>query len=326
MPGQSRRSASTQTQGSSPPAVEAGGASNADRAAAFAALQGASGPAQLAPVAVSVSDGLLSMLTGEPPAVEGSPPQARQDSYDVERHEGTVAVRGAGDAHAIDPNDVDQGMVGDCYLHAAMAAIARANPQSLADLIEDNGDGTYDVTLHFDVDGDWVPWAVDHVIRVDDSFPTRDDGLPAYAGDSGVRDGAELWVMLIEKAWAVAQGSYDAIWSGTNPDGLRLLGMEDVSNLRTSSKTAAELGTFMHEHLEANHALICQTPDYAGSSEATRTLAERVGTVGGHGYAVVAVDVGAGTVDLQNPWGTNSLAGVSLDDFKAVYTWITVGE
>lgn len=278
------------------------------------------------PAVIPASTGLLAMLKQQPEEIQrGSPPQARQDSYNVKEHPGAVAERGAGDAHAVDPSDVDQGMVGDCYLHASMAAIARVNPQALADLIRDNGDGTYNVTLHFDVDGDWTPWAVAHTITVDDSFPTRMDGLPAYAGDSGVRDGKELWVMLIEKAWAVAQGSYDAIWSGTNPNGMRLLGLENVSNVETSSMTAAELGAFVKQHLDADHALVCQTADFAQSSEAVRALAESVGAVGGHGYAVMDVDVDAGTIDLRNPWGTDHLTGLSLHDFRQLYTWLTVG-
>lgn len=326
MPSHARRPSSSSSESSSTAQPSAAPSIAESNEELLQLLQSEGGLPVLEPEPIQATPGLLAMLEQTPSEIQGSPPQARDDEYEVAEHEGSVAERGEGDRHAIDPNDVDQGMVGDCYLHASMAAIARVNPEALRELISDNGNGTYDVTLHFDVQGDWIPWAVDEVITVDDQFPTREDGMPAYAGDSGVRDGAELWVMLIEKAWAVAQGSYDAIWSGRNPQGMRLLGMEDVSNARTSSMTAEEIGTFLHEHLEAEHALVCQTPDYAESGEATRELAEEVGAVGGHGYAVMEVDAEAGTVDLYNPWGTDHLTGLSLEDFKQLYTWITVGQ
>ncbi len=61
---------------------------------------------------------------------------------------GIPFVKGEGDEHAVDANDVKQGALGDCYLIAGMAAVARANPKAIQDLIKDNNDGTFDVTLY----------------------------------------------------------------------------------------------------------------------------------------------------------------------------------
>ncbi len=60
----------------------------------------------------------------------------------------TAFVQGSGDEHVVDPMDVDQGSLGDCYFVASMAAVARANPDAIKELLVDNGDGTFDVTLY----------------------------------------------------------------------------------------------------------------------------------------------------------------------------------
>ena len=45
------------------------------------------------------------------------------------------------------PEDVQQGQIGDCYFPAAMAAIAKQNPDAVNNMVKDNGDGTYTVTF-----------------------------------------------------------------------------------------------------------------------------------------------------------------------------------
>lgn len=84
------------------------------------------------------------------------------------------------------PDDVNQGAIGDCYLVAALAAIAARNPDAIYKMIKDNGDGTVTVRLY-------------------EPSPT---GLTAkyisiaksVISDEQKSSGA-LWVPLIEKAY-----------------------------------------------------------------------------------------------------------------------------
>src|SRR5690606_36561200 len=62
--------------------------------------------------------------------------------------DGKAFLSGGGDSNDIDPNDVSQGQLGDCYFIASLAAIARQNPDLIREMIRDNGDGTYTITFH----------------------------------------------------------------------------------------------------------------------------------------------------------------------------------
>lgn len=50
--------------------------------------------------------------------------------------------------HDPSPDDIDQNRIGDCYLDSTMGEIARQDPGALRSMVHDNGNGTYDVTLH----------------------------------------------------------------------------------------------------------------------------------------------------------------------------------
>lgn len=139
----------------------------------------------------------------------------------------TPFVEGASDSHPIHPNDVAQGLVGDCWLHAGLAAIADANPDLIQQAIRENPDGTYAVTLwnyksepgssayegssqEFTVSPGVPVLAEDLAVEVLAQFGligkrTRKAGDWAFAqpGDidtSGDRAVYELWPTLFEKA------------------------------------------------------------------------------------------------------------------------------
>ncbi len=85
------------------------------------------------------------------------------------------------------PDDVNQGGIGDCYLVAALASIARTNPAHIYNMIKDNGDGTVVVKM-------WKPTdtgAVATYLKITKSIVSGDRHS----------DGA-LWVALLEKAYA----------------------------------------------------------------------------------------------------------------------------
>ena len=121
-------------------------------------------------------------------------------------------VKGKGDDNAIDPNDVKQGYLGDCYFLAAIQAIAQSNPSALKKLIKDNKDGTYEVTLY--VYKYLVSWNRSPIkITVDTNVPhVKGTIQPVYAG----KGDNELWVLLLEKAYAVYEGSYGDIEGGNH--------------------------------------------------------------------------------------------------------------
>jgi len=226
---------------------------------------------------------------------------------------GDLYAQGAGDAHKIDPNDVDQNQLGDCFLMSAIAAVARANPAAIERLIKDNGDGTYDVTVY--VDKGWFRKDLQPTtVKVTPVFPYNAKGMPAYAGagDAGVK-GPELWVMLIEKAWAIAKGGYDELDEG----GFGAKAMEGLTG-QTSAKhdtddfTEAELAVKLANALKDKRAITTSTP---GSKKSM----DKYGIVGDHEYSVIAVDVAAMEIRLQNPWGTSYELKLPMSVYRSLF-------
>ena len=103
----------------------------------------------------------------------------------------------------MNPNDINQGMLGNCYFLATVSACAE-EPKRIRDRIlfkEVNSAGAYLVTMF--VNGVITP------VIVDDWFPVFYD-KPAFCSSSN----GEIWAMLFEKAWAKLHGSYGRTVSG----------------------------------------------------------------------------------------------------------------
>lgn len=109
---------------------------------------------------------------------------------------------------SIEPNDINQGGVGDCWLISAIAAIAHY-PEDVRFLFLDDTyqkDGHYRVRL-FDVHEG--VWKIQHVY--DTFVPTvKGNGVPEFARPNG----KELWAVILEKAVALSQGSFAALEGG----------------------------------------------------------------------------------------------------------------
>lgn len=105
--------------------------------------------------------------------------------------------------------DVIQGELGDCYLLGAMSSIApagllkrlvRSDPEVAGDLAK----GFITFTLY--KFGDWVE------VSVDTLLPCNEANEPMFAH---AKDPAEVWVALLEKAYAKLHGSYEALDGGS---------------------------------------------------------------------------------------------------------------
>ena len=115
----------------------------------------------------------------------------------------------------VSSGDVIQGKLGDCWFLGAIATLATRN-----ELLEsvfwcaDQFSQWGIFVCRFMKDFTW------HYVIVDDRLPVFDNpkGLPLFAR---CRDVDELWVLIIEKAYAKLHGSYDALVGGYIDYGLR---------------------------------------------------------------------------------------------------------
>lgn len=87
-------------------------------------------------------------------------------------------------------DDVVQGALGDCWAMSGLAAFAETKPEVIRNAIEDNGDGTYTVTL-YNLEGERVETTVDNEFAA--SAYDQDGQLFAQAESA-------LWASVMEKA------------------------------------------------------------------------------------------------------------------------------
>jgi hypothetical protein len=236
----------------------------------------------------------------------------------------------AKDAHAVDPNDVAQGALGDCYLMAGMAGVARANPEAIQKLIKDNGDGTFEVTLHIRPNAYSRPQPIKKTI---DARLARKaaGGNPVYAQQGDKVDGkTEMWPALLEKTLAQHKGSYDLISGGNVAKGFQFHGASELFTGKAEGyhpidrmKEDDALLTIA-EAIESRKPVTADTRDFSADAEMT-AKANAVNVYGNHAYAPSDVDLDARTVTLQNPWGSHHVEKLPIAEFMKYYRSIRVG-
>jgi Calpain family cysteine protease len=244
----------------------------------------------------------LAKSAGEPKVYLGEMPEnIRNRPRDYAWIDGEAFVKGEGDTNAVDPNDVQQQFLGDCYLMAAMIAIAKVNPGRIQSLITKKQDGTYDVTLH--LKQHWWSWeATPQVINVKPTFLVYAGDKymhTAYAqpGDKGA-NGPELWAMLIEKAYAQAMGGYEAIDGGQPEDAAAMLTGGSKERHYVKDLSAEQIITMVDGALKAKKAVMSSTREMSKQEEAD---SEHLGLQTQHAYAVDSIDPGRGTILVINP-------------------------
>lgn len=107
----------------------------------------------------------------------------------------------------IEPNDIRQGQLGDCYLLSSLSSLAE-RPFVVKKIFQPDQKNDYGIySIWLNVNGAWTN------VIIDDYFPCMSEkGGPAFSRGNG----NELWVLLLEKAYAKIFGCYHAI-EGGNP-------------------------------------------------------------------------------------------------------------
>ncbi len=275
------------------------------------------GHQQVAELAPELLDDRLHETQAVNEETESDPPvlEKHKGSYNYAEFAADLFRRGSADTNKIDPNDVQQGFLGDCYFLAAIASVARADPSALEKLIKDNGNGTYDVTLY--VDRGFLGFGrAPKVITVSPEFPLQADGTPAYArgGDR------ELWVMLLEKAYAQHNGSFEAIKGGRVDLGIGVITGTDATSYATKDYSEADILAMLTEALNDNKPVVADSKDIPDDNTEKALLAKSLDIIEGHSYPVKAVN--GNNISLQNPWSNasgNRDITISVSDFRKYY-------
>ncbi|MGD1996348.1 MAG: C2 family cysteine protease [Anaerolineae bacterium] len=240
---------------------------------------------------------------------------------------GQPFIQGRGDRTDIEWEDVAQGQLRDCHLMAAMAGISYRNPDAIREMIHDNGDGTYTVTLYEDAglfSSELRP--VEVVVTPD--FPLR-DGRPVFAQSGDAAEGRqELWPMLIEKAYAQHHGGYDDIEGGWGHTVLEHLTGTPSEWSSTSDLDFDALARFDEEGYAITASSLADI-EILGWDIPDKTDVNPMYTTGriaaNHEYYITQVDREAGAVTLRNPWGwQHGETRLSFEEFQEAFRRVSV--
>ncbi|WNI20965.1 C2 family cysteine protease [Streptomyces sp. ITFR-16] len=233
-----------------------------------------------------------------------------------------------------------QGSLGDCGIVSTMGAVAGHRPQAISERIRENGDGTYEVTLHRtkrSLYGDWSRFeptgAVIHLTVTPDLPVTSDSpDRPAYAR-SAAHDVA--WVPILEKAIA----GVDETWSESRPkpaEGYMRLDLGSLPNHRAELLTQLTGELAYTDDFPTHYDMDGRSPDRQLVETFREKLADGcpvlVGTINlktddehdlpgglidGHAYEVTEVD-DQGMIHLRNPHnGETPEELLTLTEFKS---------
>ncbi len=108
--------------------------------------------------------------------------------------------------------DIHQGALGDCYFLAALASIVSKNPETIKEMMKDNGNGTvtvrfYDYVKDDDFLGDGKTHRKAYYVTVDKTIPER-TYKDTHSKVDPYSKGA-LWVKMMEKAYAAVRNKKD---------------------------------------------------------------------------------------------------------------------
>jgi hypothetical protein len=237
------------------------------------------------------------------------------------------------------PEDVQQGSIGDCYFDAALAAVAKVDPQAIKNAITDNGDGTY--TVRFFQDGQPVFVQVDNELYYD-----KNSGTEKYGKSTNPN---EMWVSIMEKAYAKLKGGYENIGNGGSP-GAVMTAITGKDSWYTSSNTDSnQLWGLIDWAVKNNRPITAETPSAAEGKEGKKY--DENGIASWHCYTIVGTQEDANGqkyVVLRNPWaygeakntgyetdvdgdhdgmldGNDGTFRITIEDFKKHYSGVVIG-
>lgn len=223
---------------------------------------------------------------------------------------------------SINPEDVQQSGLGDCYLQSNLFALASTEEgrQLLADNIALNDNGTYTVTL-YDEDGNAVPV----VVTPDTPVAGTPDGW-----HSEYDQNRALWTQLYEKAFAQVEGEiggaagegdgYPGINGGYTDQTLERLTGHDVDSM-APNLAGGMMEPWLHEVEQSDRPIsVSVNEDYQPNGDDGPTVH------GGHAYTLESIDWNhePPLVELRNPWGHDH-ATLTMEQFQQLNGNVHVG-
>jgi len=234
----------------------------------------------------------------------------------------------------IEPADLLQGSLGDCWLVAAMSALAEfpAAVKSLFGSADLEASGRYKIKLFDHRQDNFREVVIDEFVPCHPRHWWDLQGKPLFSRPNG----NEAWVLLLEKAMAKMFGDYSKLDGGNAAVAFRALTGERgtfmwdrsdevwrrwtlsprdtkfQSKGRPEEKKDDALFRDMLQHDRANHLMSCSMRNATGPREFKR----KDGLVEGHSYSLLQVieTERQRLLCLRNPWGNDQVWNGSWSD------------
>lgn len=192
---------------------------------------------------------------------------------------------------SIDIDDVNQGNLGNCYFLSAIAAMCEY-PQMISELFRQftiNNHGYYEVV--FNLNGVWK------VVIVDDYFPClKSNKNPIFSKPKN----SELWVLILEKAWAKVNGGYVNIIGGWPCEVLKAV-TPFCNKSYNNNDYQEELFNIILDADQKGYIMAC--------SSIFEPSIERKGIISGHAFTIISAHEAwirnklVRLLRIRNPWG-----------------------
>ena len=210
-------------------------------------------------------------------------------------------------------DDIIQGSLGDCYFLSVLGSLCKY-PKIIEKLFYSKEKSkNHQYGIFFYINGIWK------LILIDDYFPARNTSFKKFA--FGYSTTKELWVSLLEKAWAKVNGCYAKVGAGGLPNEVFDVCTEAFSDyIIIKKKIKDNLWNKMIESEKKNYVMTAGT-----TKNLNGFRLEKIGLTPGHAYAVLqALEIDTGkavekVVKLRNPWGNFEYSG-DWSDYSSKWT------
>ena len=202
-------------------------------------------------------------------------------------------------------DDILQGSIGDCYFLSAIGSLCRF--PKLIDRLFYSKEKTkqHEYGIYIFINGLW------ELVLIDDYFPYIGTSFKQFA--FGSSRGDELWLSLLEKAWAKINGCYAKIGCGGTPNEVFDVLTEAYSEYYPIKSNQDNLWSKMIDAKNKGYVMTAGT-----SGDVLNLPIEEMGLSPGHAYTVLDLHEinGEKVVRLRNPWGNGEYSGDWSDSSK----------